>query len=184
MCLYFNWGLVHSCLFQATCKSGLRFNSFICPRIFSWILWAMIQFAWKHKHQCPSLSLATQTHHQALSRTSSRRAKSSSVGFPFIGKIVKNLCHKNPARRTCLHEGHYWGWLPGRRVLSGPGRKVSSSSSCRYCILKPAFRKLSLGYVVSEKWFWSNSRHNTAPRWFFTLLRGHHTAPSAASPLF
>lgn len=119
-----------------------------------------------------------------ICRTSSRRATSSSVGLPFICKIVKSLCHKNPARRTYLHECHYWGWLPGRRIISGPGRKVSSSSSCRYCILKPAFPKLSPGYVVSKKWFSSKSRHNTAPWWFFTRLRGHHTAPSAASPLF
>lgn len=162
MCLHFNSGLVHSCLFQATCELGIRFDSFICPRILSWILWAMMQITKKHKHQCPSLSLATQTHHQAISRTSSRRATSSSMGFLFICKIVKSLCHKYPARRTYLHECYNWGWLPGRWVISGPGRKVSSSS-CRYHILKPVFWKLSLGYVVFEKWFSSKSRHNTAP---------------------
>ena len=53
--LNFNTGLVFFCLFQATQESGIGFNSFICPSILLWILWAMMHRTSRNTQHFPGL---------------------------------------------------------------------------------------------------------------------------------
>lgn len=141
-----------------------------------------------HKHHPPGCQpiypWVPWHHHQAIGKAPRRRVDITFYGtFSFICKIIKRLCHKNPAGRSHLHERHFWGRIPGECIIPCLGRKASSSWSCQHCILQSVFRKLRLWRVVAEKWFSSTRRHNAAPWGFFILLRGHHTVPLAASPL-
>lgn len=80
--LLLNSGLAHSCLFQATWESGVRFSSFIYPRILSWILWAMMQITWRHEHESPGLSLAARTPSPGSQQDFMKRGNITFYGFP------------------------------------------------------------------------------------------------------
>lgn len=121
-----------------------------------------------HKHHPPGCQpiypWVPWHHHQAIGKAPRRRVDITFYGtFSFICKIIKRLCHKNPAGRSHLHERHFWGRIPGECIIPCLGRKASSSWSCQHCILQSVFRKLHLWRVVAEKWFSSTRRHNAAP---------------------